>query len=156
MRSSSVPTQAVRSGASDVYLSQQYLYLWLIPKHVVRATALADQLNLEFALINRKRRRDLAMSMTLPTVPPTPTGSDNGSHSSNEFDPDDSSIVEKMELLVGDVRGKVAILVDDMIDTGHTVRLAAGVLRDNGASEVYALISHGTCPTAIEASTYLS
>lgn len=114
-----------------------------------RATALADQLNLDFALINRKRRRDMAMSMsmsmTLPTVPPTPAGSDSGSHSSHEqYDnPDDSAIVEKMELLVGDVRGKVAILVDDMIDTGHTVRLAAGVLRDNGAKEVYALISHG-------------
>lgn len=48
-----------------------------------------------------------------------------------------------MELLVGDVKGKVAILIDDMIDTGHTVRLAAGVLRENGAKEVYALVSHG-------------
>nr|ODN85557.1 ribose-phosphate pyrophosphokinase [Cryptococcus depauperatus CBS 7841] len=85
-----------------------------------RATALADQLNLDFALINRKRRRDLAASMY-----------------------DDPYAAEKMELLVGDVRGKVAILIDDMIDTGHTVRLAAGVLRENGASEVYALVSHG-------------
>nr|XP_019048991.1 ribose-phosphate pyrophosphokinase [Kwoniella bestiolae CBS 10118]OCF27921.1 ribose-phosphate pyrophosphokinase [Kwoniella bestiolae CBS 10118] len=81
-----------------------------------RATALADHLNLDFALINRKRKRDMAASMTLPT---------------------------KMELLVGNVKGKVAILVDDMIDTGHTVRLAADVLRENGAKEVYALISHG-------------
>ncbi|WVR03691.1 hypothetical protein IAU60_000686 [Kwoniella sp. DSM 27419] len=105
-----------------------------------RATALADQLNLDFALINRKRRRDLAASMCLPTVPPTPTGSDNGDATGSD---DDSFVVEKMELLVGDVRGKVAILIDDMIDTGHTVRLAAGVLRENGASEVYALISHG-------------
>lgn len=48
-----------------------------------------------------------------------------------------------MELLVGDVQGRVAILIDDMIDTGHTVRLAAGVLKDAGAKEVYALISHG-------------
>ncbi|WVW82061.1 hypothetical protein I302_104066 [Kwoniella bestiolae CBS 10118] len=77
-----------------------------------RATALADHLNLDFALINRKHN-------------------------------DDSYFVEKMELLVGNVKGKVAILVDDMIDTGHTVRLAADVLRENGAKEVYALISHG-------------
>ncbi|WVN87172.1 uncharacterized protein L203_102349 [Cryptococcus depauperatus CBS 7841] len=107
-----------------------------------RATALADQLNLDFALINRKRRRDLAASMCLPTVPPTPAGSDSGSSHSHEQD-DDPYAAEKMELLVGDVRGKVAILIDDMIDTGHTVRLAAGVLRENGASEVYALVSHG-------------
>jgi ribose-phosphate pyrophosphokinase len=108
-------------------------------------------LNLDFALINRKRRRDLTASFHggfshIPTVPPTPTGtvpstpaaSDSGSH-----DPEDEDRVETMELLVGDVRGRVAILVDDMIDTGHTVRLAAQVLRENGASEVYALISHG-------------
>lgn len=107
-----------------------------------RATALADHLNLDFALINRKRRRDMTASFigaSIPTMPPTPAGSDAGS--SHE----DEEIVEKMELLVGDVKGRVAVLVDDMIDTGHTVRLAAQVLQDAGAKEVYALISHGGC-----------
>lgn len=103
-----------------------------------RATALADQLNLDFALINRKRKRDLPAY--IPTVPPTPSGSDSGSVHEEE----EGAIVEKMELLVGDVKGRVAILIDDMMDTGHTVRLAAGVLKDAGAKEVYALISHGT------------
>ena len=112
-----------------------------------RATALADRLNLDFALINRKRRRDMAASMSLPTVPPTPAGSESGSvHGS-----DDGSAVEKMELLVGDVRGRVAILLDDMIDTGHTVGLAAGVLRDAGAKEVYALVSHGASTRCLDA-----
>ncbi|KAI0713627.1 phosphoribosyl pyrophosphokinase [Earliella scabrosa] len=50
---------------------------------------------------------------------------------------------EKMEVLVGDVRDKVAILVDDMIDTGSTLALAARSLVDNGAKKVYALVSHG-------------
>lgn len=77
----------------------------------------------------------------IPTVPPTPLGSPSGSQ--NGKDDDDEQVIDKMELLVGDVRGKVAILIDDMIDTGHTVRLAAGVLKDAGAKEVYALISHG-------------
>jgi len=64
---------------------------------------------------------------------------------------------------VGDVRGKVcprslsfsgslvltgsaqvAILVDDMIDTGKTLALAARSLKDNGAVRTYALVSHGT------------
>lgn len=75
---------------------------------------------------------------TIPTVPPTPAGSDSGSTTSEEAQADDA-----LELLVGDVRGRVAILVDDMIDTGHTVRLAAGVLQEAGAREVYAIISHG-------------
>lgn len=108
---------------------------------MVSATALADQLNLDFALINRKRKRDLSASMMVPTVPPTPMGSDAGSHHEDEDEHDHTN--DMMELLVGDVKGRVAILIDDMIDTGHTVRLAADVLRDAGATEVYALISHG-------------
>lgn len=105
-----------------------------------RATTLADQLNLDFALINRKRRRDVPSSAAaIPTVPPTPAGSDSGSQNGDE----DERSSEKMELLVGDVKGRIAILIDDMIDTGHTVRLAAGVLKEAGAKEVYALISHG-------------
>jgi adenine/guanine phosphoribosyltransferase-like PRPP-binding protein len=76
----------------------------------------------------------------IPTVPPTPAGSDSGS---TEDSGDEHAADDKMELLVGDVRGRVAILIDDMIDTGHTVRLAAGVLQESGAKEVYALISHG-------------
>lgn len=53
---------------------------------------------------------------------------------------------EKMEVLVGDVRDKIAILVDDMIDSGNTLVLAAKTLKENGAKAVYALISHGTSP----------
>ncbi|KAH9948135.1 phosphoribosyl pyrophosphokinase [Amylocystis lapponica] len=54
-----------------------------------------------------------------------------------------SDAPEKMEVLVGDVRGKVAILVDDMIDTGHTLALAAHSLKERGATTVFALVSHG-------------
>jgi len=78
-----------------------------------RATAIADKLGIDFALIHRKRRSKA------PDAP------------------------EQMELLVGDVRGKVAILVDDMIDTGKTVMLATRSLKDNGAAAVHVLISHG-------------
>ncbi|UZJ51347.1 hypothetical protein CBS101457_000667 [Exobasidium rhododendri] len=49
----------------------------------------------------------------------------------------------KMEILVGDVKGKTAILVDDMVDTGRTLALAAKTLKEAGAKEVYAHISHG-------------
>lgn len=50
---------------------------------------------------------------------------------------------DKMEILVGDVRGRVAILVDDMADTGRTLALAAKTLREAGAKQVYAHVSHG-------------
>jgi len=38
---------------------------------------------------------------------------------------------------------QVAILVDDMVDTGSTLTLAARTLREKGAKAIYALITHG-------------
>ncbi|KZP13811.1 phosphoribosyl pyrophosphokinase [Athelia psychrophila] len=78
-----------------------------------RVTAIADKLGVEFALIHRKR------------------------------DGKSENAPERMEILVGDVVGKVAILVDDMIDSGHTLSLAARTLHEKGAKSVHALISHG-------------
>ena len=45
--------------------------------------------------------------------------------------------------VVGDVAGKAAILVDDMIDTAGTLVEAARVLRDAGAARVFATATHG-------------
>jgi len=47
------------------------------------------------------------------------------------------------EALVGDVRGKVAVIVDDMISTGTTMLRAAKACRERGASTVYAAAAHG-------------
>jgi ribose-phosphate pyrophosphokinase len=44
--------------------------------------------------------------------------------------------------MVGDVRGKTAIIVDDMISTGGTLVEAADVLLDRGATEVRACATH--------------
>jgi len=46
-------------------------------------------------------------------------------------------------ILVGDVQGKVAILVDDIADTCGTLMLAAETLNKKGAMAIYALCSHG-------------
>jgi len=75
-----------------------------------RATAIADRLDLDFALIHKERKK------------------------ANE--------VSRM-VLVGDVKGKIAILVDDMADTCGTLGLAATTLIDNGARNVYAIVTHG-------------
>jgi ribose-phosphate pyrophosphokinase len=44
--------------------------------------------------------------------------------------------------LIGDVRGKDAIIVDDMIDTAGTLAKAAAALRANGAERVFAVATH--------------
>lgn len=46
-------------------------------------------------------------------------------------------------MLVGDVRDRVAILIDDLADTSNTITRAAKLLKKEGATKVYALITHG-------------
>merc|ERR1711934_1010179 len=75
-----------------------------------RVTAIADRLNVEFALIHKERKK------------------------ANE--------VAGMTL-VGDVKNRVAILVDDMADTCGTICCAVDKLVDAGATKVYAILTHG-------------
>ena len=45
--------------------------------------------------------------------------------------------------VIGDVRGKTCIIIDDMTDTAGTLCKAATELKDKGATQVYAFITHG-------------
>src|SRR5437588_9191705 len=45
--------------------------------------------------------------------------------------------------IVGDVRGKNCLIVDDMCDTGGTICKVAAALHEAGANEVYACFTHG-------------
>lgn len=45
--------------------------------------------------------------------------------------------------LIGDVKGKSCILIDDMADTCGTLCTAADLLQEQGAKEIYAFITHG-------------
>ncbi|MEA2145938.1 MAG: ribose-phosphate pyrophosphokinae [Solirubrobacteraceae bacterium] len=51
--------------------------------------------------------------------------------------------VAEIGRVIGDVKGKVAVIVDDMIDTGGTLAAAAQTVMDEGASKVYAVATHG-------------
>ena len=44
--------------------------------------------------------------------------------------------------VVGDVEGKIAIILDDMVDTAGTLCQAASALKDRGALEVHACCAH--------------
>ncbi|KAJ2894275.1 ribose-phosphate pyrophosphokinase [Zalerion maritima] len=79
-----------------------------------RATSLADSLNMPFALIHKERR------------------------AINYKEPRKATM-----MLVGDVRERVCILVDDLADTGNTITRAAKLCKKEGASCVYALLTHG-------------
>lgn len=45
-------------------------------------------------------------------------------------------------MLVGRVKDKVCILIDDIADTSFTITKAAAVLADHGAIKIYAIITH--------------
>ncbi|KAF2665613.1 ribose-phosphate pyrophosphokinase [Microthyrium microscopicum] len=79
-----------------------------------RATAIADSLGMPFALIHKERR---------PT----------------QFSERQTASM----MLVGDVINKTVILIDDMADTCTTVTRAANLLKREGATKVYALVTHG-------------
>ncbi|ODQ66150.1 phosphoribosyl pyrophosphokinase [Nadsonia fulvescens var. elongata DSM 6958] len=83
-----------------------------------RATAIADGLGMAFALIHKERRKTKSFV--------------NGQT---------RQIANTM--LVGDVAGKVCLIVDDLLDTANTVTRAAKLLKDQGAIKVYAIITHG-------------
>ncbi|GJU88288.1 ribose-phosphate pyrophosphokinase 1 [Tanacetum coccineum] len=60
------------------------------------------------------------------------------------------NVAEVMNL-IGDVKGKVAVMVDDMIDTAGTISKGAALLHQEGAREVYACCTHAVfSPPAIE------
>jgi ribose-phosphate pyrophosphokinase len=51
--------------------------------------------------------------------------------------------VAEIGYVVGDVQGKTAVLVDDMIDTAGTLTAAAETVLDEGAARVIACATHG-------------
>jgi ribose-phosphate pyrophosphokinase len=51
--------------------------------------------------------------------------------------------VAEISYVIGDVKGKTALLVDDIIDTAGTLKAAAQAVHDAGARRVYAAATHG-------------
>ncbi|HNU91091.1 MAG TPA: ribose-phosphate pyrophosphokinase [Spirochaetota bacterium] len=50
--------------------------------------------------------------------------------------------VSKVMHVIGDVKGKNCILLDDMIDTGGSISGAARALREDGARDIYCVATH--------------
>ena len=44
--------------------------------------------------------------------------------------------------IIGDVKGKIAIILDDMVDTAGTLCKATDALKEHGAKEIHACATH--------------
>ena len=68
----------------------------------------------------------------------------------------DAPNVAKAMNIIGEVEGRTAVILDDMIDTAGTLTQAAKALKENGAGKIYACCTHpvlsGTAVERIEAS----
>jgi ribose-phosphate pyrophosphokinase len=54
----------------------------------------------------------------------------------------DAPNVSQVMNIIGDVKGLVAVILDDIVDTGGTLARAAYALMENGAKKVYACCTH--------------
>ena len=97
-----------------------------------RATAIADALRMPFALIHKVcisfcACLAAAADQTIKERRPTQI----------------SDRQNATMMLVGDVADRTAILIDDLADTSNTITRAAKLLKKEGATKVYALLTHG-------------
>jgi ribose-phosphate pyrophosphokinase len=76
---------------------------------VVRARALAKQLNCDLAIIDKRRPK--------------------------------ANVAEVMNI-IGEVEGRTCVIMDDMVDTAGTLCKAAQVLKERGATKVFAYATH--------------
>ncbi|KAK6464751.1 phosphoribosyltransferase-like protein [Scheffersomyces coipomensis] len=102
-----------------------------------RATSIADSLGCSFALIHKERRAKVAKN------PPSTAASSSSSSVNllNSISMNTTNMVATT-MLVGDVKDKVCVLIDDLVDTSYTITRAAKLLKDQGAKYVYALVTH--------------
>lgn len=97
-----------------------------------RATAIADALQMSFALIHKERR-----NINQEAGNESPVKKVEGNNIL------DKKLRFATTMLVGDVKGKECILIDDLVDTSYTITRAAKLLKDQGAKKVTAIITHG-------------
>lgn len=107
-----------------------------------RATSIADAIGCLFALIH-KERRTTKPSSSSGTPGPLGTKNYGGFSSTSSVNNPHGQPMVATTMLVGDVRGRVCVLVDDLVDTSYTITRAAKLLKDQGALYVYALVTHG-------------
>lgn len=111
-----------------------------------KATSFSERLKLPLAVIHGRRKDSDADSEDLDRAPSPPPYS----MSSRPFEMNFLPLVQRKSRLpmsvVGDVSGKICVVVDDSIEEIEPFCTAAEVLREAGAKKVFVCCTHGILP----------
>jgi len=117
------------------------------PASASRAQSFAERLRLGLAVIHGDQLESDSEIVDGRHSPPPERSrriSSMYSEVASELIPPGMPIKKKQPMnLVGDVDGKIAIIVDDMIDDVSPLVMAAKLLKERGAYTIYAMATHG-------------
>lgn len=112
------------------------------PGSAKKATSYAERLRLGIAVIHGEQKESESDEIDGRYSPPPC----NLSSRTMEMDvgvPQHPAKEKPPINVVGDVGGRIAIMVDDMVDDVHSFVIAAEVLKERGAYKIYVLATHG-------------
>ncbi|XP_037955841.1 phosphoribosyl pyrophosphate synthase-associated protein 2 isoform X4 [Teleopsis dalmanni] len=132
------------------------------PGSAKKATSYAERLRLGIAVIHGEQKEaesdevdgryspppvstysNLIGNSVEMCLPSTPSNSRTRTISVSVGVPEHPPKVKPPINVVGDVNGRIAIMVDDLIDDVQSFVAAAEVLKENGACKIYVLATHG-------------
>eukprot|EP00116_Pleurobrachia_bachei_P002220 sb/3462482/ len=116
------------------------------PSATRRATSYAERLQVNFAVMHGELKAEEEQEVDGRTSPPLPSVFPQQTPFACSFPMPIPSIQQKIKpspTLVGTVKDKVAIVLDDIIDDVEPWALLAGFLKERGARRVVAMAPHG-------------
>lgn len=113
------------------------------PGSTQKATSYAERLRLGIAVIHGEQKEAESDQVDGRYSPPPSNSNRTRTVSVSVGVPDHPPKVKPPINVVGDVSGRIAIMVDDLIDDVQSFVAAAEVLKENGACKIYVLATHG-------------
>ncbi|XP_037955839.1 phosphoribosyl pyrophosphate synthase-associated protein 2 isoform X3 [Teleopsis dalmanni] len=113
------------------------------PGSAKKATSYAERLRLGIAVIHGEQKEAESDEVDGRYSPPPVSNSRTRTISVSVGVPEHPPKVKPPINVVGDVNGRIAIMVDDLIDDVQSFVAAAEVLKENGACKIYVLATHG-------------
>lgn len=113
------------------------------PGSAKKATSYAERLRLGIAVLHGEQKTAEADEVDGRYSPPVTVSSVKTLDVGLDMMPVLAAKEKPPINIVGDVGGRIAIMVDDMIDDVASFVAAAEVLRDRGAYKIYVLATHG-------------